>query len=368
MRPLAWAAAASVAVAVAAASPAAADELGFGDRVEPFADFALRYRLDAWEPGAEKLVSRGRLRLAAGLRFRAARSLVVVARLRARDAAADPKVSFVELGRDFDLVGVGFDRAYARLTPLPGLALCAGLVEHPARSSPALWDPDLAPAGATALYEKRLRSLPLYLRPSAFAYVIRSDADGKPAGLAGGQLAATASPTAFDVTAAAAAYLFDNVDALAARSRENGIDAAGDFEQGFALVEARLITQLHVLSFFPVEIGGTAIFNAAADRDRFGFTAGLAVGVREWPGDFRVAYQYRYIERDAVLAALASDDQRPATDYRSHSIAAGYQIAGDLAARATGYLFRTLPGDNPATPFDEGQLQAEVKVDLIADL
>jgi hypothetical protein len=359
--------AATAAAATAAPLPAAADDLAFGERLEPFAVLGLRYQVDAEDPSRDEQVHRGLIRAAAGLRFRAAETLSATVRLRAAAAGADPRLSYVDLGGPLDPLAVAIDRAYLQLAPLAGLELAAGLVDHPAQSSRALWDPDLAPAGVAARYERRLRQVPLFVRPAAFAYLLRSDLDGRPAGLFGGQLAATVALADVDVTAAGAAYLFEDESALALRAAGNRLDPGGELAQEFAIIEARGAARLHLLAL-PIEIAGTALINAAADEEGFGWTAGVAVGVREWPGDVRLGYEYRDLEADAVLAALPADDHRLATNYRSHELEVSYQVAEEVTARVTGFVFRHRDGDDPATAPDEGQRQGVIKIDLVAEL
>lgn len=345
----------AVVVALLAAGEARADDTGtlrFGERSDLFGRLGLRYQGELGAPEGDDSIHRARLDARVGLRLRAVHWAYAVVRLRAAASGADPRDGWLELGDALDTASIALDRAHLRIESdrLPELSLSFGLVDHPiANSAPLWWDHDLAPAGFSGRYDRRLESIPLALRPAAFAYLVRSDAEGSPAQMFGGQLAATASFGLVDLEVAGAVIGFHDAAPLAAA---NSTDE-------FLLVEGAAGVGLHVIYWLPLQLSGALLANARRDaEERLAWSAAITAGRRDWAGDFDLTYRYRDVDLDAVPASLPADNYRLATGVRGHDVIANVQISEALRAGASVFLFREKINDAP--------LETTLRADLAA--
>lgn len=77
----------------------------------------------------------------------------------------------------------------------------------------------------------------------------------------------------------------------------------------------------------PVSIHGSYVVNTEADVNDTGYLVGLSVGKAKNAGDYMVGWNYRDLEKDAVVGAFTdSDSAGGGTDIRGHRIYAAYAI------------------------------------------
>jgi hypothetical protein len=102
----------------------------------------------------------------------------------------------------------------------------------------------------------------------------------------------------------------------------------------------------------PLTTYGTWVKNTAAASDEdAGWLLGTTLGKTETPGSWRFDYNYRDLERDAVLAVWAdSDFGGGGTGVRGHFLTLGYQIARNVQA-CVDYFHNTVWRGGPDLDF-----------------
>ena len=342
--------------------------------IEPTASVGLRYQLESSDQQDDTLEHRARIRAALGVTVVLNRESQFVIQTRAvgNDSSApkeaDPRDGYVEVGNGLGTVGVGMHRAYFRFEPgathrLRGFRAEIGIVPHIADASAAIWDPDLAPAGLTLSFQRYLRFARVTFKPTFFAYLVRSDLDSQAAGVIGGEFSASRSFPDLDVRLSATAMDFVRQDALADFSADNSIDADGGFAETFQVIELKANISIPELLLLPIEVHGALIENIEADNDGRGYAVGARISSRHFGGQFSADYQFRWIQRDALISGLASDDFRIASDLSGDSLELRFE-RGPIHVAVHGLTSNRLSGDDGSTAVDEGSQENRLRLDL----
>ena len=95
----------------------------------------------------------------------------------------------------------------------------------------------------------------------------------------------------------------------------------------------------HKIQSTPVHVFGDFVTNTSADSLNTGWLVGFAAGKLKQPGSWMVSYNYRELERDAVVGAFTDSDFRGGgTDGKGHEFAGAVQVAGNTAFEVTYFL------------------------------
>ncbi len=352
-------------------------------KFKPSANLGLRYQLeDPPENNQDNNHNKyqHRLRLAAGIgaSVTLSRTLQIVIHLRATDGS-DPRDSHVELGElgtGIDPLGVAIERAFFRFAPTNqwwrGLRIDAGIVDHPTHADPSQWDRDLAPAGATASYYHRLKSIPMSIEPSMFAYLIQSDSRANPtagrnrlaAGMLGGEIHSEIQQNHITIELTALGTAFYRHQALALRSVDNSRDSEQNLIRNFRILEFSSRIKVPERLYAPVELHASLIRNIRSSHKNNGLIVGGSVEKHLWNSQFSLSYSHRYIEKDAVISALASDDFMLTTDLSGDRLEVeikrnSYQVG------LTVFAFKHISG-NPRTLTAEDIRRYRFRLDIRA--
>lgn len=77
----------------------------------------------------------------------------------------------------------------------------------------------------------------------------------------------------------------------------------------------------------PVSLHGSYVVNTEADVNDTGYLVGLSIGKAKNAGDYMIGWNYRDLEKDAVVGAFTdSDSAGGGTDIRGHRVYAAYAI------------------------------------------
>ena len=126
--------------------------------------------------------------------------------------------------------------------------------------------------------------------------------------LMGGQGGFKYSASSFYITAFAGFYTFTETKGNPTffdekKSRGNSIDAANRYANDFNEIEA--FGEIGTNSFgWPVAIHADIVTNTAPDNDNQGFLVGFTVKPKSWS----FLYDYRQLEKDAVIGAFTESD------------------------------------------------------------
>lgn len=259
----------------------------------------------------------------------------------------DPVSTNQTLDGGFSSKQVNIDLAYVVWKPsvMSGLSFVGGKVKNPFRSpgkTELLWDGDLNPEGfAVSVSRSLLEGLDYYINASYFSIDERkSDND---AALLGVQAGTALSSDMVDIMIGAGYFdyqntksnlpVFDGTDSFG-----NSTDANGNYLYDYNEVE--LLFELAPKGM----LENAAIFvdlvtNIAPDvDDNMGWLAGAKYGV----GPLSAAYSYRYLEKDAVLAAFTdSDFIGGGSDGIGHEVSVKYNVAANVQAGISYFMNQT---------------------------
>ncbi|MBD3335225.1 MAG: hypothetical protein GF355_06885 [Candidatus Eisenbacteria bacterium] len=318
------------------------------------ADFRFRYeRID--QEGREAY-DRHRIRVRLGLEGAAGDHAHYTVRL--ASGSADPISTNQTLGGGFSTKRIFLDRAFAGIRPplVRGLELLAGKMASPFMrpgGSQLLYDGDLSPEGVAGTYRHVLGRLSLFGAGSGFVVENRRQDDD--AFLYGAQAGFTYAPegTAWKATAGASLYAYTEIEGTPAAAGDpvfdpaygnstSMVDSVVVIAAGFTLVEAFFEAELELedmggLRKLPVLLYGDLVKNTEPEEEATGWMAGVLV--RPWK--LKLGYNYRRLERDAVLAAFSdSDFAGGGTNAEGHQLIAGAKLLQGLDLNVSFFLNR----------------------------
>lgn len=189
-----------------------------------------------------------------------------------------------------------------------------------------IWDGDLNPEGAALTYTRQFQNLKLSANGGSFVITERKGDDVE---LWAGQLVADTKIGETKVQLGVSDFYFDKADTVALGGNNT---ANSDFHllEGFGSVGFKI-------GDLPVSFNGQYVVNteAATDQDT-AYLVGFSVGKAKDKGTWEAGYNWRDVQRDAVIDAFNdSDFANGTTGHHGHSFWAKYQIAKNLQAGAT---------------------------------
>jgi hypothetical protein len=304
-----------------AATPAPAKK-SWTDNVTLKADARFRYQStdEEGKDTRERWRFRGRVSLDGKVNDQ------VKAGLRLVTNTGDPLSDNQTMTNAFDDKDARFDRVFFTWTPVSDLGLTFGKMAQPwIAVSDLVFSADVNPEGVSASYAAGMDAAELLLHGGGFVVEERSAEDETK--LYTGQAALkfkTGDKT--HILVGGSIYLYEGVEGKGllfdpAKGYGNSTTAVGEGEEemllyavGYSLLEGFVEAKLNVGA--PLRIGAQYVVNTDADDDDTGYLGEFAVTL---PRGFEVGYQYRYLEKDAVLGVFAeSTDVGNGTDVEGH--------------------------------------------------
>jgi hypothetical protein len=255
----------------------------------------------------------------------------------------DPNSTDVQLSNFSDDLQVSLDLAYAQLS-LGELKVSSGKIPQPFVRTDLVWDSDVNPQGASAVYKHSLTAGTAVRAAGVFS-IVDEQAGGTDSTLRGLQIGldAALNDWAYEVSAAYYDYrLGSMVGADAGDWRSNLLDPDGSYRSDFDLADIVLgMTWSGFGKRWPLRIVGDYVhnFGAATSADSgFGvdFTVGRATAVNDW----RLTYGFSRAETDAVLAAFSHDNIALGTNYELHALTFDYVPWQSTMLSAIWYHYR----------------------------
>lgn len=272
--------------------------------------------------------------------------------------ADDPNSTDVTLSNFDDDFQVSVDLAYAQLN-FGDLKLYGGKIPQPFTRTDLVWDGDVNPQGASAVYKHALGNGGAF-RANALFFVVDEQAAGPESTMLGGQLGYD-SPSLgswkYDVSAAYYDYkLGSTTGGDSGDFRTNLLNPDGsylsDFNLGDLIVGA---TWSGLGDRWPVRFVGDYVKNFGAETDAdTGWGADLMIGRASKPRDWRITYGYSQAETDAVFAAFSHDNTTIATNYKLHALTFDYVPTPKTQISAIWYHYKP---DNALTAIDDDWLE-----------
>lgn len=307
-------------------------------------------------------------------------------RLRARMnmiATVDKKVNFIfalasgssddPISSNQDMTGgfsdkpIWIDQIYFDwTTPVNGLKVQGGKMKNPFLTvgrNQLIWDHDLNPEGLAFQYIKTVLPVDVFANGSFFW--VQERAADKDSYLAGGQAGVNKVGSFGDITLGGS--YFDYVHGKgyatfydAAKSFGNSVDAKKLYLYDYQLGE--VFGEINLTNFpLPVSIQGDYVTNMAKEvKKNKGYYIGASLGKTTIPGTWDIKAGYRYLEKDAVLAAFNdSDFADGGTDNKGFVFNADYQTAKNITLNLT--WFKNSKGLTHGVDYNRAQIDANLK-------
>lgn len=329
--PAATAAAPATAPAPAASpaatpAPAAAATAAAEPRLKITGDLRLRAQGDYSDSDGRNRNSsqlRGRL----GATYAVSDRVTIGGRLATGDPD-DPNSTDVQLSNFLDDLEVSLDMAYLQFN-FGDLKLYGGKMPMPFTRTDLVWDGDVNPQGAAAVYKRALAGGGAF-RANGLFFVVDEQAAGPDSTMLGGQFGFDSPAFGHWKYDLSAGYYHYDLGSTAGGDggdfRSNLLNPDGSYRSDFRLVD--LVGGVTYGGFgeqWPLRLVGDYVRNlgAATDADT-GYGADLSLGKASAVGDWRFTYGYSVAETDAVLAAFSHDNIGIATNYRLHALTVDY--------------------------------------------
>jgi hypothetical protein len=312
----------------------------------------LRYRHETIDKEGSDARNRHRIRARFGIKGEVNDHLTLVGRL--ASGSSDPVSTNQTLDGSFASKGLVLDRAYfAWHTETAGGArfnVLGGKIKNPyfiPGKSQILWDGDLNPEGLAVQWTSRPDApASVFVNAGGFWVDERSSDDdsmllGAQAGVRTKVLTAGAGMFAYSETKGRSPF-FDAGDSFGNSTvavDPDGIPDSGDETQVYAqdFREFEVFFELSIPAApLPVTLSGDLVRNTAPDEDNTAYLVGLAVGKAKKPGQWQAGYNYRKVEKDAVLGVFCdSDFIGGGTDGSGHVFSFKVAVGGNAALGAT---------------------------------
>ncbi len=324
------------------------ETLKWVEKIKLYGDFRYRYENVSRESnGSEQdAVNRNRLRVRLGLIAQINDEMTLDTRI-ATGKNDDPTSTNQNLGDSWTYKGVWLDRAYLTWKPasVEGLAVLMGKLGNPfvtVGKNQLIWDGDLSMEGIAAQYNLKM-SDETSLFTNAGGFYVRLDEDDTDSlsmfGAQGGVI------HNFDennkLTAGAGYFDYGNLvgETYLTGSSAKGNSYSNGYLYDYDLAEA--FTEYGTkIGELPVAVYGDYAMNTASSvSEDTGWLLGTTINKCKDPGSWEFSYDYRDLEKDAVVGAFNdSDFIGGGTNGRGHRFGVTYQLAKNAQAGLSYFL------------------------------
>ena len=262
----------------------------------------------------------------------------------------DARSTNQDLDNYFDKKQLWLDQAYIDYHPtaVKDLHLIGGKMPQPWVSmGDVIWDSDINPEGLAATYKHNLGNSGIEMFGSAGYYTLKDNVDGEGVqfrndlSLYAGQLGARFAPTdSLKVTLGGSVYSYNNdkdsaCPTTGTKTTPCALAVNGNSTDEFRLYEG--FGQVDIANLpVPLSLYGQYVHNAATDSDQ---DNAWLVGFKSKLNAFSLDYNYRDIQRNAVVGAFTdSDFANGTTGSRGHKVKVGYEIDKNFGVGVTYFL------------------------------
>ena len=209
------------------------------------------------------------------------------------------------------------DLAFAEWKVTESNTINLGKVNQPfyvAQKSQLIWDGDWTPEGLSYNYSCKCDSVSYLANFGAFWLSEgNSTNDTSDKGLIGGQIGAEFSMGEPSLKLAVGNYVFANIKDSDVISSANGNTTYTDpasstvYKYDYNLIEGTVELKAAVAEM-PSSVYVNYVQNSDPSDDNTGYIAGFGIGKVKNVGDWSFGYNYRKVEKDAVIASLQDSD------------------------------------------------------------
>jgi hypothetical protein len=318
----------------------------WSEKVDFGGDFYFRNEYTDRDDKDARFRNRFRIRIGAGVAVNEDVKLSV----RLASGSAAPYTAAQTLDGAFSSKAINLDRAYFEWTmpAVAGMTLTAGKMANPLlRVDDLIWDGDVNPEGAV-LSKSFSVSEKITIVPVGGSLWLEERAADSDTLMHIGQIAVVGEGGGVKFTAGVTLQNAENMKGFQPLydtskgfgNSTSSTNAAGNrvYDVDFNCVEG-FVKATGKMGSVPLSCHGQYVVNTEADADDTGYLVGVKVGKAKKPGSMQFAYNYRELEKDAVIGVLAdSNSWGGGTDGRGHKVAVAYQLADSWQLAATGYV------------------------------
>ena len=285
----------------------------------------------------------------------------------------DARSTNQDLDNYFDKKQLWLDQAYIDYHPtaVKDLHLIGGKMPQPWVSmGDVIWDSDINPEGLAATYKHNLGNSGVEMFGSAGYYTLKDNVDGEGVqfrndlSLYAGQLGARFAPTdSLKVTLGGSVYSYNNdkdsaCPTTGTKTTPCALAVNGNSTDEFRLYEG--FGQVDIANLpVPLSLYGQYVHNAATDSDQ---DNAWLVGFKSKLNAFSLDYNYRDIQRNAVVGAFTdSDFANGTTGSRGHKIKLGYEIDKNFGLGVTYFLTKADYATSTQKDANANTLQLDVE-------
>ena len=285
----------------------------------------------------------------------------------------DARSTNQDLDNYFDKKQLWLDQAYIDYHPtaVKDLHLIGGKMPQPWVSmGDVIWDSDINPEGLAATYKHNLGNSGVEMFGSAGYYTLKDNVDGEGVqfrndlSLYAGQLGARFAPTdSLKVTLGGSVYSYNNdkdsaCPTTGTKTTPCALAVNGNSTDEFRLYEG--FGQVDIANLpVPLSLYGQYVHNAATDSDQ---DDAWLVGFKSKLNAFSLDYNYRDIQRNAVVGAFTdSDFANGTTGSRGHKIKLGYEIDKNFGLGVTYFLTKADYATSTQKDANANTLQLDVE-------
>ena len=256
----------------------------------------------------------------------------------------DPNSTDVQLSNWNDDLQISLDLAYAQLN-FGNLKFYGGKIPNPFVRTDLVWDGDVNPQGASAVYKLPLAGGGAF-RANGLLFSVDEQAAGPDSTMGGVQLGFD-SPSygGFKYDLAGGYYRYSLGSLAGADSgdwRSNRRNPDGSFASDYELVDVVAgLSWQGANEKWPLRVVGDYVRNLGAiDNQDTGYSVDVSLGRASKAGDWRFTYGYSQTDVDAVLAAFSHDNIGIATNYNLHALTLDYTPMPKTTISAIWYHYK----------------------------
>lgn len=293
----------------------------------------FRYRHELSKEKEEEPRNRHRIRARIAVETKPNQAIKTVFRI--VTGSNDPRSTMQSLDGGFSDKSWMLDLAYfdAALPAFQNAHLLGGKMPCPFLSTSLVWDQDVTPEGLALSFAHPHGTTEPLANVGFFWIEERADDDDSYllVGQGGMRIKPEGGPISFAVCGGVSQYteakgrptFYDP-----ARSLGNSVDTLGHYSTDFTQIEG-YVEMATTVAGTPVKVLGNYVKNTGADSLGQGFLAGMAIGKAKKVNSWEFKYNYRRLEKDAVIAAFTDSDPWAGggTDGECHKFQGGYEIA-----------------------------------------
>lgn len=315
------------------------DKDAWWDMIKLFGDFRYRHEIIDTENTKER--NRDRLRVRVGLSAKVNDEVDFMFRMASGESADPISTNQTETGA-FGKKSIFIDSAFVDYHPMSNFHVLAGKMENPfyiPSRADLIWDFDLTPEGGAIKWDTIMDQTRIFANVGGF-WLRENSSPQADSYMVGGQLGwqfELNPDSKFTLGVSHFEYVNENSQLVFSDYQTAGTNGFGNTTTG-ASPNLRYTKEYRINELFgdfsfmmgdmPVLVVADYAQNAGVSTQNKAYLAGFEVGKVKDPGSWAFRYNYRKLQRDAVIGAFTdSDSGGGGTNHKGHKFQVEYQLA-----------------------------------------